>query len=165
MARRVACRRAIAFPACLGLIVMGCGGARPEIEAPRDRTAWPEPTGSSEGPVVPPPSAGLRRTEVRRILDGGLGAFLQRVELSGQPALRNGRFYGFRIAGLQGDPSFWRGVDLRPGDVVTRVNGFAIEHPEEMLRAFDSLAVASELRVDYERAGVERVLRYPILDE
>ena len=40
---------------------------------------------------------------------------------------------------------------MKPGDVVTAVNGFSIERPEQAQQAFLSLAVASELRVDYER--------------
>jgi type II secretory pathway component PulC len=56
-------------------------------------------------------------------------------------------------------------VDLRAGDVVTHINGFPIEHPEEALEAFKSLDVASELRVEYEREGVPHELRYAIVDD
>jgi C-terminal processing protease CtpA/Prc len=110
------------------------------------------------------PDHALRRAAVMATLNGGLGLFLQKVMLDDQPVMKSGRFYGFRVTALQ-DPPFWSGVDLRPGDVITRVNGMPIEHPEEALEAFRSLGVASELRVAYERDGQARELRYSIVDD
>jgi len=90
-----------------------------------------------------------------------MGAFLARVQV--EPALTNGRFRGWRVVKLSDDP-MWRGVDLAPGDVVTQVNGLPIEHPEQALSAFQSLAVAKELRVSLERNGARREIVYPIDD-
>ncbi len=58
----------------------------------------------------------------------------------------------------------WNGVDLAPGDIVTSVNGRPIERPEQALTAFQSLAIAKELRIAYERGGARRELVYPIDD-
>ena len=58
----------------------------------------------------------------------------------------------------------WQGVDLAPGDVVTAVNDRPVERPEQAFAAFQSLAVAKELRVTYERAGARREIVYPIDD-
>jgi type II secretory pathway component PulC len=107
------------------------------------------------------------RAAVHAVVSDGLGAFLQRVDLDDQPVVMGGRFHGFRIAALRDSASwsgFWSGVDLKPGDVVTSVNGFPIEHPEEAQTAFESLEVASELRVTYDRAGEKRELIYAIVD-
>jgi type II secretory pathway component PulC len=101
---------------------------------------------------------------VRAVVAQGLGAFLQRVELDDRPVLSEGKFRGFRITALR-DAHFWSGVDLKPGDVVTRVNGFPIERPEQAQRAFESLQASSELRVSYERDGEPRELVYPIADD
>jgi general secretion pathway protein C len=97
-------------------------------------------------------------------VQGGLGLFLQKVALDDQPVMKNGHFRGFRITGLL-DAGFWTGVDLQPGDVVIRVNGLSIEHPEEALEAFHSVEGATELRVAYERDGQMRELTYPIVDD
>jgi type II secretory pathway component PulC len=113
-----------------------------------------------------PPAAALRvlsRSAVRAAVAQGLGAFLQHVELDDEPVLASGRFHGFRIAALRG-AEWWKGVDLAEGDVVTSVNGFPIERPEQAQTAFDSLAVASELRVAYERNGQPRELVLQIVD-
>jgi type II secretory pathway component PulC len=97
------------------------------------------------------------------VIQAGPGAFLQKVSLDDRPVLAAGKFHGFRIAGLEA--SLFEGVDLKPGDVVTRIGGMPIEHPEEAIEAFHALEAASELRVDYERDGVPRTLRYRIVDD
>ena len=55
-------------------------------------------------------------------------------------------------------------LDLKPGDVVTRVNGHSIERPEQALKVWNGLRVASELFVEYERDGRARSLRWAIVD-
>ena len=142
------------------LFVVGCAGESglpsthiPTAEVADETTPAPEPL----------PEGALRRADVHEVVRKGVGAFLQHVELdTDHPAFENGQFKGFRILALRGD--FWRGVDLRPGDVVTRVNGFPLAHPEDAQQALESLDVASELRVRYERAGEVRELRYGIVD-
>jgi type II secretory pathway component PulC len=109
------------------------------------------------------PTDVIRRSAIRGVLAAGPGAFLQKVSLDDQPVLAGGKFRGFRIASLQADS--FRGVDLKPGDVVTRIEGMPIEHPEEAIEAFNALQLASELRVDYERDGVPHTLRYRIVDD
>jgi type II secretion system protein C len=106
----------------------------------------------------------LRRGAVLDAVSKGLGVLLRHVELEDQPVRVDGKFHGFRIAALR-DPQFWAGVDLKPGDVVTSVNGFPIERPEQAQTAFESLQVASELRVAYERDGRPHELVYAIVDE
>ena len=96
------------------------------------------------------------------VLDGGLGRFLQGVVT--EPELADGRFVGFRLVSLYPDDERMRAVDLVPGDVITSVNGQSIERPEQALRVWSSLRVASELLVDYRREGEERQLRFAIVD-
>jgi type II secretory pathway component PulC len=139
---------------------VACGGTSPPKTAA-------QPVSSASAPPAPPlplPSNAVRRSAVHDVVRRGLGAFLQRVTVEDEPVFLAGKFHGFRIASLRGE-AFWSGVDLKPGDVITRVNGFSIEHPEEALEAFKSLEVASELRVEYERNGVARELRYAIVDD
>jgi type II secretion system protein C len=126
------------------------------------------PAASAAPPVAAPASAApqrvVSRSAVRAVVSEGLGMFLRHVDLDDQPVFVGGKFHGFRIAGLR-DPQFWSGVDLKPGDVVTSVNGFPIERPEQAETAFESLDVASELRVAVEREGQPRELIYSIVDD
>ena len=123
----------------------------------------PATAASSSAGTAAPGASSIKRSEVETVVARGLGSFLQRLELEDRPVLaKSGAFRGFRIAALR-DESFWRGVDLKPGDVVTSVNGFPIERPEQALMAFDSLHVSSELRVAYERDGAPREIVYAIV--
>jgi hypothetical protein len=137
----------------LCLILAACGGSEPEPRVvPAARVQPPEP--------VRPPGT-IWRDELHATIDAGLGAFLQRVEV--EASLPNGRFEGFRVVGLY-PPEFWQGVDLKPGDVVTRVNGMPIERETEAYDAFQALRTANELRVSVLRGGVPRVLSYRIAE-
>jgi len=142
--------------------------ASPAASAP----AAPAAAGpTSSAPAAPPADhaseRAVARAAVHAVVSDGLGAFLERVDIDDQPVFLGGKFHGFRIAALRDGASwtgFWSGVDLKPGDVVISVNGFPIEHPEQAQTAFESLEVASELRVAYERAGEKRELVYAIVD-
>jgi hypothetical protein len=129
-------------------------------------TAAPPPAAATPTaqPALPPLGGhALARSTVHAAVTDGLGVFLQRVEVDDQPVMVAGKFHGFRIAALR-DADFWSGVDLKAGDVVTSVNGFPIERPEQAQTALDSLEVASELRVAFERDGQPRELVYAIVD-
>lgn len=156
-------RRALTQPLLVlsSLLVVGCGGGA-QREAVAPAVKHDAPLSTAPAPIA---KGSLRRSAVQATVARGLGAFLARVELTDQPALKAGKFHGFRIAKLGGDGAFWAGVDVRPGDVITHVNGKSIERPEQALEVFRSLAEASELRVDYERDGAPRTLRMPIVDD
>jgi type II secretory pathway component PulC len=149
--------------AAIGLVgfCLACGSPAvpPPKVAPAEAAATLPPVQND----MPAPAGTLRRSEIREALSAGLGAFLQYVSFDvDHPVFRDHRFVGFRITELKG--AGWHGIDLKPGDVVTAVNGFPIEHPEQAQQAFLSLAVASELRVDYERDGKPRSMRLAISD-
>ena len=148
-------------------VASGCGAAQHPQVAEGAPPASPGPSApvDSRPPSRPDGVPRIARSAVHDVIAKGLGAFLQHVELDGQP-VRDGRaFRGFRIVALRGNDGFWAGVDLRPGDVVTRVNGFPIERPEQAQTAFESLDVASELRVAYDREGEPREIVYRITDD
>jgi S1-C subfamily serine protease len=96
------------------------------------------------------PAGVLWRDDVVRTVDQGLGRFLQHAEL--EPALEDGRFRGFRIVQLVPE-GFWQGVDLKPGDIVTRVNGKPIERDIDAYEVFVSMKTADSIRVSLVRGG------------
>lgn len=134
-----------------------CGGASPAlVPAAGPPAASPRAVSNVRDHAVP-------RSVIHAAIADGLGVFLQHVDIDDQPVMTGGKFHGFRIAGLR-DPDFWAGVDLRPGDVVTAVNGMPIEKPEQAQRALESLEVARELRVAFDREGQAHELVYAIVD-
>jgi len=140
----------------LGLLT-GCGGtpqARPVAPA-----AAKIPTTQQAVATSPPPGA-LYREDVNALIDRGFPDFLQRVDV--EPRLVEGQFRGWSIVQL--NPSdFWSGVDLKPGDIVTRVNDLPIERETEAFDAFESLKQSDALRVAFQRDGQSRVLEYKII--
>jgi type II secretory pathway component PulC len=145
--------------ALFGALILSCGGGS---APPAEPARGPRPATSTEAPLPPRPGR-LWRRDVTATLSRGLGDFLTRLEV--QPFAPGGKFRGWKIVKLrEGDP-LWAGGELLPGDVVTAVNGRPIERPEQALAAFQSLAVAPELRVAFERDGARRELVYAIDDE
>lgn len=125
---------------------------------PRSRSVEATATagsGEDDAPVV------LTRSLVQRTVQAGIGSFLSGIELS--PVLRAGRFVGFRIERARALPR-WNaaGLALRPGDVVTRVNGSAIERPEQAQAVFARMVDAEAIVLDVLRDDSPVTLRVPI---
>ena len=139
------------------LCALGCqrGPEYPDMDEPIEIA--PEPARAAREAEREPKT--LYRDEVSQVVDAGLGYFLQHVEVDAE--LEHGSFRGFRILSLA-PPDYWHGVDLKPGDVVTLVNGMTIERPVEAHQAFSSLKTADQLVVSYLRAGQPRQLTYRI---
>lgn len=146
---------------CFGVLPACGGGATAPSKTPEPSAMTVAPPANR--PAAPPGS--VRRSTLREVLAAGPGALLQHIELEDNPVLRGGKFHGFRVAALRGDPTFWDGVDLQPGDVVTKVNGRGVEKPQDAFEAFRGLETAREIRVDYERAGEARTLRYDVFED
>ncbi len=155
-----------AFALVSSPLLVACGGGASENAGAVSAKTSPADGDADEAkkPHEPEstPAGTIARVKVDDAIKAGPGMFLQHVVLADEPVMVDGQFHGFRIKELRGD--MWKGVDLRPGDVVTRVNGFAIERPEQAVEAFHSLSVASELRVAYDRDGAPHELRYAIVD-
>lgn len=146
----------------LVLALGGCGGSvqqQTALPAPAPAAARAQ-VGGRARVAARPRARALARRDVVATVKAGLGRFLQRVDV--EPSLRDGRFQGFRILELK-PPDFWQGVDLRPGDVITRVNGRPIETEMQAFAVFQSLKTASALRVSYVRDGQPRQLVYAIV--
>jgi len=140
----------------LGMLV-ACGAAP---EAP---PVAPKPVAKAPvaAPVAArPPHGALYRDDVNALLARGFPEFLRHVDV--EPRLVDGQFRGWSIVQLT--PSdFWSGVDLKPGDIVTRVNDLPIERETEAFDAFESLKKSDALRVAFQRDGQSRVLEYKII--
>jgi len=91
-------------------------------------------------------------------------AFIHNVVVDRYPRARTHRFRGWRVLELfPGDVRF-ANVDIKPGDVILRVNERSIERPDQFVAVWNSLKVAKELVVETQRAGKLRVLRWRIVE-
>lgn len=144
----------LALTAALG----GCS------EGPTAATAAPakSPTAglAAQAKAAPqaPPGHVLRPDVDRVLVQQGPPWILRRV-MREETFGKDGRFAGWRITGL---PEEWRAIDLRPGDVVARVNGKTLETPEEAWDAWKSVAGATAIKLSLVRDGAPRDLVIPI---
>ena len=142
------------------MCVVACGETPPAKSA--ESAASPtEAAPTTTAAAVPPKTTSLRRSQVKAGIAKGLGYFLQNVTVEDYPVMRGNKFYGFKVKAISAE----LGVDILPGDVVMRVNGMSIEHPEEADAAMRTLDKASALRVDFERDGKPRTLELPITED
>jgi hypothetical protein len=164
----------------IALLVTSCATSKTDLAGPAlvgeqptpIVAAAPSPVAEPAQPSLPEPAVCtafakpgvLKRSAVVRVVDAGIGHWLA----SGAEVERKiakSRFQGWEIRRLYpGDPCY-AGVDLRPLDVVIRVNGKPIEKPEQAFDVLGSLRTASELVVDFLRDGQPQKLTLPIVDD
>jgi len=162
-------------PLALGLLA-GCataGEASPGSRPASDVAAAAEGAPATAAPMPPPAPAPictarlggdrLRRSAVVRTIDAGLGAWLQTVSID--PKVDRGHFRGWIVRSLPAGDACYRDVDLRENDLVTRVNGHSIEHPEDAHAIWLSLRTSSELVVDFVRNDETHTLKFTIVDQ
>jgi hypothetical protein len=142
------------------ILVLGCTGsaARPPASA-SSPPATPVSASATSGPAPEVPKGHVGRGAVNRALTELGPVWLLRRVLREESFDKAGKFAGWRLTGL---PDEWRDVDLRPGDVVSRVNGLSLETPDEAWEAWKSVALAREIRVHLEREGAPRDVVIPI---
>ena len=145
----------------LALLLVACGGS-PEPKAADAPMTTAKPAAASQAGTTAQrvPISHLERAQVKLAIGKGLGVFLRNLSVDDYPVMKEGRFYGFRLKSLNPD---WA-IDLRPGDVVIRVNGQVIERPEQADAAMRSLEKAAALKIEYERDGKAQTLEIPIRD-
>jgi hypothetical protein len=136
----------------------------PASDAPADIEPEREPP--AQRPKSAPP-ASMRRGTVDRaaldaVLDRGPGVFLGGFELA--PHFRDQRFAGWAIVRFLGSGALFDTVDLRPGDVVMKVNGFTIARPRNLQELWLDLRVAEAIVVQAERDGQPFELRFDVID-
>lgn len=146
--------------AVLLLLVLACAPrARPEYPVdPVDDERLLDERAELPAPAPEPPAPGrVTRAALDETLAAGPGALLSRVRV--QAVRGPSGFRGWRLVAVPPSPA-----DLRPGDILLRVNGRTLERPEHLAALFDALRGASEIVVESERDGVGRVVRVPVVE-
>ncbi|QQR91628.1 MAG: hypothetical protein IPJ88_07875 [Myxococcales bacterium] len=136
---------------------VACSSTKPSPAHPQTQHAVPAQKIIPETPVS---EKKLDRSLLIAVLDAGLGRFLQGVQT--KPFFSRGRFAGFQIVSIYPEDKRFSDIDPKVGDVVLRISGKRIERPEQALAVWESLRVASELRVAFLRDQKVQEVRYPI---
>ena len=143
----------LAAASALALTIAACQEAAPP-KAPA--APAPPPAVASAAPAAP---GRLQRAEVDRVLVQNGPPWVLRRIVSEEVLGRDGKFAGWRLVGL---PEEWRGIDVKPGDIVQRVNGLPLETPDQAWEAWKSVAKAPDLRILVKRDGAAREVVVPI---
>lgn len=137
--------RSVAF--ALAACLVACSSAQEEPKTPKDASPAVDAQADKAAKDEAPPG-----TVARKALDSVLlrrpPYVLSRVQM--EEVLKQNKFIGWRLTSF---PADWDKTGLQPGDVVTDVNGVALEKPEDLWTAWLALAVASEIRIGFERDG------------
>jgi hypothetical protein len=116
------------------------------------------PAARAKDALRAPPGHVLRPVVDRILVQAGPVWIIQRV-MREETFAKDGRFAGWRVTGL---PEEWSDIDLRPGDVVSRVNGKTLETAEDAWDAWKSVAGAREIKLAIARDGAPREVVIPI---
>lgn len=103
----------------------------------------------SRGVERPSPLANKLRDYRDRLVENPQSIMeLARIE----PVTEEGRLKGYRVQPSK-DRLLFRGLGLRPGDIVTSVNGIPLDDPARMGELFSQLRGATAFDVEVERGG------------
>jgi hypothetical protein len=160
-------------PAALGAEPDDAGNAAPTPVAvaadrsdacPRARSGAGSPDGGS------PDSAGGRRRHIavpraalQLLLDAGPGPLLRALEV--KPRFRDNRFRGWEIVQFMPCETRFDGLDLRPGDIIGRVNQQPIARPEQLSGVWQTLRGADAITIEVSRPGEDFELRFEVAEQ
>lgn len=144
----------LAFLAALG----GCDEASTVTARPAKAPTTMAPAARANAAPQAPPGHVLRPEVDRVLVQQGPPWILRRV-MREETFGKDGHFAGWRITGL---PEEWSAIDLRPGDIVSRVNGKTLETPDEAWDAWKSVAGATAIKLALVRDGAPREVVIPI---
>jgi S1-C subfamily serine protease len=150
-------------------LLLACATAAPPPAVPDEP---PPPPAAAPAPAPPPPDpctafvrpGVLRRSSLERTVRAGLGPWLHGGVVV-DAAMEKKRFRGWIIRSLYPRDACYQQVDLRPGDVVLKVNGKGLERPEQASEVFQSVGSAPALVVEFLRDGAPMKLTFQIAEE
>jgi general secretion pathway protein C len=104
-------------------------------------------------PVAPPPTASVEKVQqLMRDNPGIIGQVIQR-----QAVFADGKLRGMRVYPGPNAQAFGK-LGLRPGDLVTAINGSRLDDQTRSNEVFGTLASAAEAHITVERSGREQDL-------
>ena len=143
-------------------VALDFGGQRVDLRLPTAQQAPARPAAPARAeaaPRVPPgmppedpatPAKTMERVEVQKRLGDEIPRIL--AETAVAPVMEDGRVVGVQLARLA-EGSLLTDAGLRPGDVITQINGTQIDGMATLIGLWPRLQSASELRAVVNRNG------------
>jgi general secretion pathway protein C len=120
-----------------------------------EQAAYRATTSTLPATTAPNVDLGRLRTQILQN-PGRLGDML-----TATPASTNGQFMGYRLS-PQGNPQLFNQLGLHDGDIVTSVNGIAIDRPDKGLQALQALIKANQVNVTVLRNDTKITLAHSL---
>lgn len=133
-------------------VILNRGGVLESLLLPRVSS------GGGIAPAIPPRSQPSGRIPARRPAAPTADSIAEQVAsiadiLRPQPFMPNGELKGYRVYPGRNRAQFVA-LGLRPGDLVTEINGLALNNPAQAMETFRSLAEMTQVTVTLERDGL-----------
>ena len=131
-------------------VILNRGGVLEALRLPKEFSGSPSPPSRPAG----------RRTStaarnVQQLLNQNAASLAEIIRP--QPFMPNGQLKGYRVFPGRNRQQFIA-LGLRPGDLVTEINGVALNNPAQGMEIFSSLGETSQVSVTIERNGRSQVL-------
>jgi general secretion pathway protein C len=130
--------------------------------SPAARRNIRSPSSSSPAARLPvssyPRKIRLKADQVEKAMEN-LGELMEQATL--RPHIEDGQSAGISITGIKPNAIF-RKMRLRNGDIITGVNGDAIESVEDAVKVVEQLSSGSDIQLQIKRRGREQSLDYNI---
>jgi general secretion pathway protein C len=107
--------------------------------------------------AVESPADGLGLSQLRAQLLAQPARMQQLLSI--EPVQRDGRLIGYGVSPMPAAEAAFRELGLRPGDVVTSVNGISLDSPDSSLEALQRFSQAGEVSLVVDRGGQRITLR------
>ena len=135
------------------------GQSRRSPAARRDVQSPSSPSPAERLPVSSyPRKIQLKADEIEKAMEN-LGQLMEQATL--RPHIEDGQSAGISITGIKPDAIF-RKMRLRNGDIITGVNGDAIDSVEDAVKVVEQLSSGSDIQLQIKRRGREQSLDFNI---
>lgn len=134
-------------------VILARAGQLEVLRLPREGQGGGAPSAFSPSP--PRPAGAPAQQNVQELVTQNAAGFLEVVRP--QPFMPNGQLKGYRIYPGPNRQQF-ASLGLRAGDLVTEINGIALNNPAQGMEVFRSLGDAPQVTVTVERDGQPQVL-------
>ena len=133
----------------LDRVLLRRGGRLEVLRLPRSEDS---PANRRASTVSPPRAAAppVRAASVREIVQQSAAGLTEVIRP--QPVFKDGRQQGYRVYPGRQRQQFAQ-LGLRPGDLITQINGMALDDPARGMEIFRSLADATSVTVTVDRNG------------
>jgi general secretion pathway protein C len=137
-------------------VILNHNGRLETLRRPDEAAATP---GARRSPLARAPSPVLSPSEnptpLRQVISNNASKLTNIMRFA--PHVEGGQVIGFRVTPGQ-DADAFAGLGLEPGDVVTDINGLALDDPSRGLQAFEALGEATMANVTIMRNGTPQVI-------